>query len=91
MSAVDALARAIVTAVEHDEPMPCVGSPWWVSEIRTERETAAELCLTCPLVELCLAVAEEDQTIVHGVWGGHDFTGRKKNRSAATAAPTEGA
>jgi Transcription factor WhiB len=51
----------------------------WTSEDAADRATAALWCNGCDVLDLCAAVAvEEDHR--WGVWGGHDFS-RRAGRS----------
>lgn len=89
MTARHALDLALVDLAARGERPRCgwpdIG-PWFTSEDSTERARAARRCAGCPVLELCAAVAEDEQP-VHGVWGGKDYSihpSRRKNRKKET-------
>lgn len=53
--------------------------PLWFSNFPAERRLAAELCVGCPVLVLCLAAAVEGRE-TDGVWGGVDFTRPTRQR-----------
>lgn len=58
--------------------VPCRDSEMWTSDDALERQEAAQLCITCPLIDQCRAFAVDNRE-EHGVWGGKDFTVQRRN------------
>ena len=69
--AVHAFTRLQVALLEHDTP--CAGSDEWCSEDAGDREIAARLCRSCPVLILCGEYAKANSE-TFGTWGGKDRT-----------------
>lgn len=70
----DRLDDAVRACVDAGDLPPCLApnnGSLWLSERRDERDTAAQLCQPCPILEPCAAAAEEGRE-TFGVWGGRD-------------------
>lgn len=61
---------------------PDIG-PWFTSDDHEDRARAARRCAGCPVLELCAAVAEEEQPC-HGVWAGKDYSRHPAKRNRPT-------
>lgn len=72
------LAAALANLSDRGEILPCQhpGRWWlWTSADRDEREAAAHMCSTCPLLATCAAHAPYE---AHGVWAGVDRTPKQR-------------
>lgn len=79
-----ALNRRLLELAQRGERLRCsdpITNVMWTSESAADRATAALWCNGCDVLDLCAAVAvEEDHR--WGVWGGRDFSrraGRPRN------------
>lgn len=83
--AMTALSDALLALTHHDVRPPCGdGSDRWVSDDRDQRDDAARLCQSCPLIVVC---RDYDNAVhpTHGVWAGVDRThGTRRPREATT-------
>jgi hypothetical protein len=77
--------RALLTMAQRGDRPRCsdpVTKVMWTSEHADDRATAALWCNGCDVLDLCAAVAvEEDHR--WGVWGGRDFSRRPGRKKAA--------
>ena len=79
------LSRALDRARSRGESWPCRDRDDWMSDSTEVRTAAARECVSCPVLALCHAAAEE-QAERWGVWGGLDReTARKKPSRRAPA------
>jgi hypothetical protein len=87
VTAVVALARALDDLERAGQSWPCKGDALWISDRQRDRETAAELCQTCPVLALCGAAGDEIKADA-AVWGGQPrgragYQPRKTNQKAS--------
>ena len=76
-SAAELLANRLDAAARRGETWPCKDRDEWTSEDADARAAAALACLPCPVSALCSATADHARE-KFGVWGGRDFTPRRK-------------
>jgi hypothetical protein len=78
---------ALLTMAANGERPRCadpVDHDLWTSESEVDRAMAARWCTGCVVLDLCAAVAvEEDHR--WGIWGGRDFTRRPGRKGQAAA------
>lgn len=68
-AAMEVLAGALTALEDAGKPWPCRGSSLWISDDAEDREAAARLCETCPVLAQCRAAGDE-LAATSGVWGG---------------------
>lgn len=88
MSAHEALARALVTAVDARLRIPCAGSDDWTSEDENTRADAARRCDGCPCTTECHEAATETRERF-GVWAGVDRSPTTRKPAHPKTSPTE--
>lgn len=73
--------HAAIKALPDRLALPCWSGSlpvgWWTSDDRFERETAAERCVSCPVVDACRAAGDAGDEPA-GVWGGVDRVPRPR-------------
>jgi hypothetical protein len=78
------LNTALLTMAQRGERPRCsdpITNVMWTAENADDRAIAAQWCNGCVVLNLCAAVAvEEDHR--WGIWGGRDFT-RRPGKAAA--------
>ena len=82
---IDALTLALLTLAERGERTHCSDPSshhLWLSESKSERQTAVTLCQHCPVLTVCRNTAEQRDER-WGVWGGRDFSRRPGRRKVA--------